>query len=172
MGDLGGDVDGVATLLEEVQVLGKRLPSPPRHADTERRAGDVLDPFHQVDQRIVISRAHRSESDPAVAHDKRGDSVGGGGLEGIVPGDLTVIVRVDVDPPRGHECAVRIDHLRGTRGHLADLHDPTVLDPHVGGDDGAPGSVNDPAALDDHIEHLPLLTVRPRGCGRTSVDKR
>ena len=54
VGDLGGDVDRVPSAVEQVEVLAERLPLAPGHADAERRARDVLDPLHQVDQGVVV----------------------------------------------------------------------------------------------------------------------
>ena len=51
VGDVAGDVGGVAPGVDEVEVLAEGLPLAPRHADRQGAAGDVLDAFHHVDQR-------------------------------------------------------------------------------------------------------------------------
>ena len=74
VGDLGADVDGPARRVEQVEVLGERLPAP-RHPLAERRAGDVLDAFEQFDQELVSIRCDRREADAAVADEDRRDAV-------------------------------------------------------------------------------------------------
>src|ERR1019366_10783084 len=87
VGQLGGDVEGVAALVEHVEVLGEGLPPTPRHPDAEGRAGNILDALHQVDQGVVVGRPDWREADPAVAHHDGRDPVRGRRLEDLVPGD-------------------------------------------------------------------------------------
>ena len=55
--------------------------------------------------------AHRREPDAAVAEHDGGDAVGGRGLEGVVPGDLAVVVGVQVEEAGGDDGAVGVDDL-------------------------------------------------------------
>ena len=75
--DLGGDIDRVASLVEQVEVLAEGLPSSPGHAHAEGRTGDVLDSLHQVDQRVVVSRPDGGEADTAVPHHECRHPIGG-----------------------------------------------------------------------------------------------
>ncbi len=47
----------------------------PRQALVQRGAGDVLDALHQLDEPVVVGRAHRREADAAVAGHDGGDAV-------------------------------------------------------------------------------------------------
>ena len=75
MGDLGGDVERVRPGGQVVHVFGERLPASPLHALVERSAGDVLDPLHELDQILLTAGMHGCESDTAVTHDDRADTV-------------------------------------------------------------------------------------------------
>ena len=67
VGHLASDVDRVRHRGDRVHVLGERLPAP-RNPLGERRARDVLDALHQLDERCLASGPHRREADAAVAH--------------------------------------------------------------------------------------------------------
>ena len=51
---LGADVDGARLGFQRVEVFGEALPLPV-DALGQRRAGDVLDAFHQLDQELVVA---------------------------------------------------------------------------------------------------------------------
>ncbi len=106
VGHLGADVDRPTHRVEQVEVLGERLPAP-CHAFAQRGTGDVLDAFEQFDQELVLVGPDRGEPDAAVAEQDRGDPVDRRGRDVGVPGDLAVVVGVDVDPAR------RDDHPGG-----------------------------------------------------------
>ena len=78
------------------------LPAP-GHALGQRRAGDVLDAFHQLDQPSSWPGPNGREADAAVAHDERRDAMAGRRVERVVPGDLAVVVGVDVDEAGGDQ---------------------------------------------------------------------
>ena len=96
-------------------------------ANTERRARDVLDAFHQLDQALPILDPHRREADAAIAHHRRGDAVPARRLQPRVPGRLAVVVGVDVDEAGRDQQALGIDFLAATAGDLADRRDPALL---------------------------------------------
>ena len=95
--DLRGHVHGVGQSVEHVEVLREALP-PPADALGQRRARDVLHALHQGDQPVVTVGLHRREPDATVAHDHGRDALPRGRGQQRVPGDLTVVVGVDVDP--------------------------------------------------------------------------
>ena len=109
---LRADIEQSRRLIEEVEVLGEGLPSPP-HALRERGAGDVLDALHQFDEPLAFAGPHWCEPDTAVTHDHGGDAVPARRREVRVPGDLTVVVRVDVDEAGCHEMTGGVDDLVG-----------------------------------------------------------
>ena len=158
VGHLGGDVDGAGHLLERVEVLAEGLP-PPVDALVERGAGDVLDRLHELDEEVLLAGPQRGEADAAVAHDDRGRAVPRRRRHLGVPGDLAVVVGVDVDPAGGDEIAAGVDLVAAVVG------DPTV--------DGRPtavirpssmamspceavgaGAVDDEAVADDDVVHV------------------
>ena len=52
-GQLGTQIDVITSAIEEVEVLLERLPGPGQ-AFVQRRAGDVLDAFHETDEPFMI----------------------------------------------------------------------------------------------------------------------
>jgi len=92
--DMAGDIDRVRPGVDEVEVITEAFPLSPRHADRQRSTRDVFDPLHHVDQRFMVLRTDGRKADAAVANDDSCDSVGGRRLEGVVPGDLAVVVGV------------------------------------------------------------------------------
>ena len=131
VGDLGAEVDVAGPLVEVVEVLGEGLPRP-RQAFVQRRAGDVLDALHQLDQPLVIGRADGGEADAAVAHHDRGDAVPARRRQLDVPRRLAVVVGVDVDEPGRDEGAVGVELAAAAPVDVADGGDDAVVDGDVG----------------------------------------
>src|SRR4029077_11559365 len=137
MRDLGAEIDCQVTLLDGVEVLRKALPLP---GDALRQSGtrDVLDALHQFDQPLLTTGTHRREPDAAVAADDGRDAMQAGRLQRLVPADLTVVVRVDVDEAGCHDPAGGV--AGGARLALepraipvaaAHLYDAAILDADV-----------------------------------------
>ena len=76
----------------------------------------------------------------------------GGGREAIVPGDLPVIVRVDVDEARRHREAFGVDLLAPGARDPADGRDPPVLHRHVCFARRAAGAVEHGAVAHHEVE--------------------
>ena len=112
VGHVGGEVDVVGAAVEGVEELGERLPRP-RQALVQRGAGDVLHALHQLDQAVVVGRAHRREADAAVAGHHGGDAVPRRRDQPRVPRGLPVVVHVDVDEPGRDGEAVGVEHAGG-----------------------------------------------------------
>ena len=72
----GAEVDVVFATLQGGQILGERLPAPIQ-AFVQARAGQVLDAFHQRDNRVLGVLADRGETDAAIAHHHGRDAVPG-----------------------------------------------------------------------------------------------
>ena len=72
-------------------------------------SGNILDAFHQLDQPEMIGRAARRKTDAAIAHDRRGDAVLRRGRDVLAPGDLAVIMGVDVDEAGRDQFAFGVD---------------------------------------------------------------
>ena len=109
---LRADVDVEVALAEEVEVLGEALP-PPGQALVEGGAGDVLDTLHELDEAVAVLGPARREPDAAVPHHHRRDAVPRRRHDAVVPGDLAVVVGVDVDEAGHHHGAVGVDHPGG-----------------------------------------------------------
>jgi len=151
---LGGDVDVIATALERVEIVGDGLPLP-RQALVEHGAGQVLDPFHELDQRLAVARAHGREADAAVPAHHRGDTVARRRLQPLVPRGLPVVVGVDVDEAGGDDGAIGVDLSPALGLDRADLDDATAADGDVRRARCRTGPVNDGAGSDDEIERHP-----------------
>ena len=86
-------------LRQPVHVIRKTFPGP-GNAGAQHRLRNILDAFHQLDQPDVIGRPAGREADAAIAHDRGGDAVLRRGRDVLAPGDLAVIMGVDVDKAR------------------------------------------------------------------------
>ena len=80
----------------------------------ERRAWDVLDALHQLDQEVLLAGFDGREADAAVAHHDGRDAVIAGGREVRIPGGLAVVVGVDVDEARRDREAGGVDLARAS----------------------------------------------------------
>ena len=96
---LRADIDCLRRCAERVHVFREGFPVE-LDAFGQRRAGDVLDTFHEIDQVRGCTGAHGGEADPAVAEDHRGDTMPGGGRHEGIPGGLAVVVGVYIDETR------------------------------------------------------------------------
>ncbi len=105
---LRANVEHSRHLLDRVHVFGKRFPAP-LDSFGERTARDVLDAFHQADQKFLLARLNRRKADSAVAHHDRRNAVPARRTEVRIPGDLAVIVRVDINPSRRDDEAAGVD---------------------------------------------------------------
>ena len=161
MSHLGADVDDVLAGVERVEVVLERLPLP-RDALGQRGSGDVLDALHQLDEPLVAIGSGGSEADATVAHHDGGDAVPRRRREERVPGGLTVVVGVDVDPARRHEPAGGVDDASRLTDVVAgfcvdpdidDRRDHPVVDGDVGESAGSAGAVDEKSPTDHEIMH-------------------
>jgi hypothetical protein len=150
VGNLDGKVDRVREAVDRIHVLGKTLPVP-AESFGERDTGDVLDAFHQLDQALVVLGAAGGKTDTAASRDARGDAMNRAGCEVRIPGDLAVVVGVDIDEAWGDDRAGRVEDLCGPSLALPDLDDASILHANVGGSPGATGSVDEGATSDFEV---------------------
>ena len=108
---LAADIHVELAPTELVQIVRIALPVP-RQPLGEHREGDVLDPFHQLDQPLVVCGPAGREADAAVAHHHRRDAVPRRGLHAALPGGLAVVVGVDVDEAGGNDAVPGVDLFR------------------------------------------------------------
>ena len=123
---LRGDIDGSIQPLQRIKVFGKRLPVP-GHTLGERAAGNIFHPLHQAHQPLLSIRCRRRKANAAVTHDHGGHAMPRGRRHFLIPGGLTVIVRVDIDKPRRDHASGGVDFLRATLCQITH-RDDTVPD--------------------------------------------
>src|SRR3984957_3374220 len=152
MWHLHADVDCAFHFLDRVHVLGKTFPVP-LNAFIERGAGNVFDAFHQADQKFFLARLDRREADAAVAHHQRGDAVPARRSEIRVPGDLAVVVGVDVDEAGGDEESGRVDFAPGRASRGADRSDLAAIDSDIADEAGLAGSIDHFSIADYEVMH-------------------
>ena len=119
---LRADIHVEAALRQPVHVIRKAFPGP-GNAGAQHRLGNILDAFHQLDQPDMIGRPARREADAAIAHDRRGDAVLRRGRDVLAPGDLAVIMGVDVDKAGRDQFAPGVDLFLALARDLADFGD-------------------------------------------------
>ncbi len=97
----------------------------------------------------MLGVVNRREADSAVAHDRGGDAMLGGGQHVTVPGGLPLVVGVDVDEAGRDDRTLGVDRPVGGSVARSDLDDATFRDRDVSAETGR--TVNDPAADDLEI---------------------
>ena len=149
-------IKGARHLSEGVDVLTERLPAPV-DAFVQRRAGDVLDRLHQLNQERLAARANRGEADATVPHHCRGDAVVDRRTHHRIPGGLAVVVGVHVDPTGGDERPVGLNLARSGLVDLTDGNDLVTVDRHVGGDRCCTGAVDDLPTTNHEVMHADIV---------------
>ena len=71
---LSSQVDVIAAAGQHAEIIGERLPVPGQ-SFAQRRAGDVLDAFHKLDQAVPVLGPDWREANPAVPHHDCRDAV-------------------------------------------------------------------------------------------------
>ena len=125
---------------------------------SQRRQGHPFDPGHHPGQVVGVGRSRRGQGEAAVAPDDRGHPVQGRGAGRRVPGQLGVVVGVEIDEAGGHVEAVGVDHVRAAVSSVA----PTATTrPPVTATSarraGRAGAVDHRAAADQQVEHGGVL---------------
>ena len=138
--DLRGDVDVTRLALEHAEILAEGFPLPAQ-ALVQRRSRDVLDALHQLDEQLAVLGSNWRETNPAVAHHRRGHAMPRRWLHVAVPDRLAVVVGVDVDESGCDQRAISVD-LPGPRAaHVPDLGDSPADDRDIGTEGLAPAAV-------------------------------
>ena len=73
-------------------------------------------------------RAAGGKTHTTISHHDRGDPMTSRRLEGVFPGHLTVVVRVDIDESRSYQLTLRIDFLLSLSFKIADVRDQPTND--------------------------------------------
>ena len=115
---------------KRIEILRIGLPFP-GDAFGERRARDILDAFHDVDQAVAKMWLDRGKADAAIAHHDRCHSVPAGWRQIRIPADLPIEMGVDIDPARRHQITGRIDFLATLTRHNANSGDSLTVNRHI-----------------------------------------
>ena len=150
---LGGDVERARDAVERVEVLAAPTASPTGSPRARTGAGDALDALHQADEPVVAVGRGGREADAAVAHDHGGDAVPDRRREQRVPGDLAVVVRVDVDEAGRDREAGGVELLATGLVDGADRGDAAVVDGDVGERRTSTAAVDHGSVPDHQIVH-------------------
>ena len=76
----------------------------------QRAARNVLNAFHQINQILLAALGHRCKSHATVAHHDRANAMARRWVHLTIPSHLPIIMRMNIDPGRSHNCAIRGDH--------------------------------------------------------------
>src|SRR5207245_4029123 len=91
------------------------------------------------------------EADAAIAHDCCRDAVLRGRRDVLAPGDLAVIMGVDVDKAGRDQFAFGVDLFLALRGNPADFGDAAAGDRHIGFEQFATLDIGNGAAADHEV---------------------
>ena len=148
--DHDAEVDA-EVVVERAEVVAERAPAP-GHAVHQDVVGDGLDLREHTGERRLVTLAHGSERQGAVAaHDGRDAVVAGEGAEGVER-HLPVVMGVMVDEAGGDDAAAGVYLARSRAVQTSHGSDAPVHDADVGDLWGVAGAVHDEAALDEQIE--------------------
>ena len=132
-------------------------------------ARDVLHPFHQLDQHVVIVRTHGRKTNAAVPHHYRRHAVVTRRMQTIGPGNLAIVVRVNVNESWCDDGAIRSNLLLALASHLAHLNDGATAHRHIRGTAIGATAVDHFTATHDQIEFSHYQSPTPRASRRTAL---
>jgi hypothetical protein len=102
---------------------------------------------------LVVFFLDGREADAAIAEQHGGGAMPGRRRQHRVPGRLTVVMGVDVDPAGGDDMACGVDVAPCRSGLAADRDDLVAVDGDVAGERRTAGAVHDCPAADDQVMH-------------------
>ena len=153
--NVASDVHRVFASRQPVEIIGEGLPIPVQ-SFIKDDAGDFLDSFHQLDQRLLMLGQHGGKTNAAIAANRGGHAMREAGVEPVVPQKLAVIMGVDVDKAGGDNRASGVDHFARIARNGADLDDQAVLDRDVRRIASCTRAIDNRAAADNQIKHIRL----------------
>ena len=152
MRHLQSDIERQRRGFHGIHIVGKAFPVP-LDAFDKRRTRNIFHALHQADQPVMPLRLAGRKAHAAIAENGGGHAVKGRGLEIGVPGDLAVIVGVDIHETRRDDLAARVDLLAPAIAHRADFGNDAIVDGDVALERRAAQPVIDGAILDHEIMH-------------------
>ena len=113
--------------------------------------------------------AARGHAEAAVADHHRGDAMPDAARGVRLPGELGVVVRVNVDEAGSHGQPLGVDLLPAPARHPAHLHDRAIVHGHIARESGSPAPVHHSTPADHQIVHVRLQN---RFCGIALLPRR
>src|SRR5581483_5700805 len=151
-----GDVGERAPALEHVEILREGLELPPR-AGKERLDVHAFDHRKVAKQRLALRRQARRDAEAAVAHHRGGDTERHRRGKRRIPGDLRVVMRVQVDDARHQGEAVGVDAAPRWLVGFADADDAAGANTHRRCDGFRTAAVIEARAAQEHVQHARSL---------------
>ena len=111
-----------------LHILRETLPLIPGHAIQQHLLRHGLHIDQVPRDNLFLLRATRRNTHPAVAHQDAGHPVPARTGEQRVPGDLRVVMSMNIDKTRRDHAAVGVDCPRGRSGCRANVDDNPILD--------------------------------------------
>ena len=158
VGNLHGEIDAVRPGIQRIHVLRQGFPFP-ADALRERGARNVFHTFHQAHQFVAIFRPYRRETHAAAAHYHRTHTVIDTRAQIGVPGDLAVVMGMQVNKARGHNLSAGIDYRIRLGLTVAHFHDHAILDADIGRHGFAALAIVDKTIYHFQIEFHPRLLI-------------
>ena len=163
--NLCGKVDGMRSAVDAVEVLGERFPIP---CDSLMKGspGNVFDSFHDLDKPVMSIRGDWRETHATISHDRSGDSLPRRWREVGIPTHLTVIVGMDVDPPRSNKKSGCVELRDASLVDVADGGNNAVIDGEITEKSRTASAVDDGPIADDEIVlgHVMRVLIVPVAC--------
>ena len=134
------------------QIFGKALEFP-IDAGAQRVDVHALDDGKVAHDQVAQIRRARDDAKAAIPHDRGGDAERGRRRQGRIPGDLRVVMSVDVDDARHQGQPTGVDDPLGLAAELADISDPPLLDRDIRPPRLTPEPVDNRRPADHQIIH-------------------
>ena len=148
------NVDGVATLVDRLEVFRERFPLP-TNSFMQCSARNVFDAFHQLHKPLFLAWTNRSKAHATVTNNHGGHTVTTGWFQQCVPTDLTVIVRMNVDEARSHKLAVSINLLECfANDAIRNFHNDPARNGNVSNMRWCACAINNCAPANDDVKHV------------------
>ena len=127
-------------------------------------ARNVLYALHEFDQIVFSAGAFGCKANAAIAHDHCGHAMVNAGCEAFVPGDLTVIVCMQIYKAWRDPKARGIHGFFGGLINLANVSDAPTLNTNVCNEGFLTRAINNSTVFNQAIEHLFFSTHTPTTC--------
>jgi plasmid stabilization system protein ParE len=139
-----------------VLVFGERLELPV-DALAQRLDVHALNHGEVAHDQIAQRRRAWDDAEAAITHHRSGHPERGRRRQGTIPGDLRVVMGVDVDDPRHQREAAGVDRLSRLGCDVANRGDAALFDRDIGADWIMAQPVDHRRAADQQIVHIRVL---------------